>query len=145
MTKLFISPDSDIKIETWLSESDGKVLSWESEAKAKASDVGQKNPDSIIHIEAHFREPNFRDTSEVADLALAMESDGSFSMSINQVRMDRFARLLKKWNLKDENGKVVAANRQNVEILNPQIAFFLVGLLEERLGINSTEEPVTQG
>lgn len=145
MTKLFISANSDIKVETWLAIDNGKLLSWESTEEAAASEFGRKNLQSIVHIEAHFREPNFKDTSEVADLALAMESDGSFSMSVNQLRMERFARLLKSWNFKDENDKPMNANRQNVGLLNPQIALFLVGLLEDRLGLNAAEEPATQG
>lgn len=141
---LFISPNSDIKIELWIAQSDGKFLTWRSEEEAKASEFGQQNPDAIVYIEAHFREPTFRDTSEVADLALAMEMDGSFSMSINQVRLERFARLLKSWNLTDENDKPVAPTRQNVGQLHPQIAFVILAALEERLGLNAPEQPVSQ-
>lgn len=141
MTSLFISPDSDIKVEFWISQSSrNQFESWDSETVAMNSDAGKERPKDIIRIEAHFREPTFRDTTEIADIALAMDSNGSFSMSVNQVRMERLIRLLKTWNLQSEDGKPIQPNRQNVSQLHPQVAFLLAAALEDRLGMSLPPE-----
>ena len=137
MTSLFISPESDIKIEIWIAHSDGKFLNWNSEAEMSGSEFGRSNPEQVVHVEAHFREPNFRDASEISDLAMAMKSDGGFSMSVNQVRAERFVRLIKSWNLKDAEGKAIQPNRHHISQLHPTVAQILMLDLEEKLGIVS--------
>ncbi|MFK5282894.1 hypothetical protein ACI3PL_25340, partial [Lacticaseibacillus paracasei] len=72
----------------------------------------------------------------MADLSLAMQSDGSFSMTLNQVRLARFARLLKSWNLLDSNGKAIEPSLENVDRLNPEIAFPIMKKMEIYLGIS---------
>lgn len=140
MSDLFISHDSDFKIEIWSAKKGDEHLTWSSEEEAKKDE--SITPESMSRIEVHFREPNFKDTCVLADLSLAMQSDGSFSMTLNQVRLARFARLLKSWNLLDSNGKAIEPSLENVDRLNPEIAFPIMKKMEIYLGISDEEEQV---
>jgi len=138
MNNLFISKDSEVKVEIWVSEqSPGRLVYWSNEEFMKSSKV---NPDLVSHLEIVFREPNYLDSTELADIAMAMERDGSFSMSMNQVRLERVCRLLKSWNLTNDKGEPVSPTRGNVERLHPFIAMAIASTLEDRLGVTIPSE-----
>lgn len=133
---LLIDESASVRVEIWVGDDNGTILAWDTEKASKESQFGKDHPDDILYIEAFFREPNYKDVSELSDRAFEANQDGTVSMNLNAVRLERVCKLIKSWNLKDANGKDIPANRKNIENLNPSLAFFLTTVLEQKLGIN---------
>ncbi len=133
---ILIDPNAEVSIQFWACVDGSNVSVWASEDEAKNGAANK----AITHVSATFREPNFRDASELADLAMVMNLDGSLSIGFNAVKMERVCKLLKSWNIKAADGKVLDCNRENVYRLHPTIAFYLATLLERELGIDQVPE-----
>tara|TARA_B100000614_G_scaffold262909_1_gene300824 strand:+ start:300275 stop:300712 length:438 start_codon:yes stop_codon:yes gene_type:complete len=137
-TSLFIDPNSSIDVKFWIGVHDGQLVG----AIDKSSKIEGVEYDEYA---ASFREPNYRDIADLSDGAVAINTDGNYALSVNQVRLKRVVRLLKSWNLKDDNNKAVPVNEQNIEKLNPVVAFTLSAALENALGIfEQPEEEATE-
>jgi hypothetical protein len=136
---ILIKNDPTVKVEFWACEHKETFFAWDTEEEMKNSEAFKENPDDILHIEAFFREPNYKDMTHLTDRSFEANQDGSFSFNLNAIRMERVWLLLSSWNLKDSDGKNIPANRENVEKMHPPLAFYLAGVLEKQLGLTETE------
>ena len=127
-TSIFIDPTSTISIKFWIGIHNGQLV-------GAIDDEGKIENVTYDEYGAIFREPNYKDITDLSDGALAINQDGNYMLSVNQIRLKRVVRLLKSWNLKDGNGKVVPVSEENIEKLNPVVAYTLSYALENALGI----------
>lgn len=134
---ILIDPNAQVKVEFWAIVKKDAIRVWP--VKDTAITEAGAGAD-LLHVEAFFREPNFKDSSELADLAMVMNGDGTVSIGFNQVKMERVCILLKSWNLKGTDGKDLPCSREMVYRLNPTIAFYLASLLEKELAIDQPTE-----
>lgn len=138
MINLFVDPDEDIVVTINVAIDDKKhIYAWYD---------GQDKPIEVEDIkteifESVFREPSYRDSVELTDMALGVSTEGEISMSIAAVRMNRIIRLLKRWNLTDNNGDKVPSTPEMVEGLNPIVAQAISEGLEKKLGLSVEEIP----
>ncbi len=134
---IFIDPESEISVKFWIAKDE-----------VNKTFIGAIDEDSKIpnyeykEYTASFREPNFKDVSELSDEALSIDGkDGSFSMTMSQVRISRVIKLIKKWSFTGKDGKPINPNKESIERMNPVIALTMAGALEKSLGIlNRTQE-----
>ena len=64
-----------------------------------------------------------------------MNAAGGMELAFNEIRYRRLEILLKKWNLKDGDGKNVPANAESLANLHPTFAMVLAAALERELGL----------
>ena len=128
---ILIDPNAEVKVEFWTALVGGSFKFWTSKEAAQ-TELGASG--DVTYIQVAFCEPNYRDVCELADMATTMNSDGSFSIGLNNIKMERVCRLIKSWNIKDKDGKDLPCTRENVHKMNPTIAFHMAILLEKALG-----------
>ena len=128
---ILIDPNAEVVVEFWTALVGDSFKIWTVKETA-LSEVGDTG--SLSHIKAVFREPTYRDASELADLATIVNGDGTISIGLNAVKMERVCKLIKSWNIQDKDGKDLPCSRENVHKMNPTIAFNMAVLLEKALG-----------
>jgi hypothetical protein len=67
------------------------------------------------------------------DAGIKIDESGNFSFVSNQARYHRFITLLKRWDIKDANGKIVEAIPETAEKLAPAVLGVIVSELDKAL------------
>jgi len=127
-TSLFVDPKDEINVKFYIGIKNNELI-------GAIDEVSQVNGVDYEEHVASFREPNYRDVCELADKAMTLTQDGEYAVGVAKVRMSRIKKLLKSWDLKDNDGKSVPAVPASIDTLNPVVAFTLAAALEFSLGI----------
>lgn len=91
------------------------------------------DPTAIESHQASFRTPSFGDTNRIMDSGVKMSESEMFTVSPNQIRLERICTLIKSWSFKDGSGGEVRPTRENVKKLHPVVALTLGMALEGQL------------
>ena len=130
--KLFIDPKDLVEFSLFVGMN----------AKTNAIDVadnletlkkveGMENSETT-ELKFAFRKPTYKDT--VSILRGNLTSDGStLEFDPSRLRYERMVSLISTWNLTDEKGNLVPANRESIDKLNPSLAAAIVNRFESAL------------
>ncbi len=134
MKGIFVSPDDEISIVVFIATNKtGEIL-----ASDITSDLMEKidglTEDKIEKVTAVFRKPSFKDSTYVTSSLIKTDQDYKVSMNPGEARIILMSRLIKSWNLKDENGIDVPATKENIEKLSTSIAVAIAAQLEIAAG-----------
>jgi len=129
MQNLFVDENAEVTVRIRVGQENGAIV-------ARVLDDGESGIVGSEDYEVVFREPTYRDSAELADAGMGFDSRGMITVNMNESRMKRLCRLIKRWNLVDANGDKAEATTDNIENLHPSIAEAIADGLEERLGLN---------
>ena len=102
------------------------------EGNEKVSLSKEENP-GATEYSMFFRRPSYVDNVKILDSALKIVNDGEVQVNPILVRYQRFCTLLVKWTLKNEEGKDMEVNKENINQLDPEIANLIVAELEKTI------------
>ena len=131
MNNLFVNPEEVVTVSIFVGQSNGKVV-----ASAKEAELKKENKElDLESVESHqitFRLPNYKDNVDI--MKMTMTTDGeSLKADIATLRYERFVSLVKEWSFKDENDKVIPANRTNIDKLQGIVANAVMDALDGAL------------
>jgi len=130
MSKLFVTENDEVVIDLYVSEnSSGNTIAWTKD---------EDRPENVEQVEkysATFRQPNYKDTVELLDIATRTDVNGDFAVNLGSIRMHRIVMLIKTWDFVDENGATVEPTIDFVISLNPIVAMALADGLERGLNL----------
>lgn len=130
--KLFVDKNEEIIVQLFSTvEKDGTIVYWTANnSEDKPSDVKDSDVSSFKIV---FKVPNYSDTVFFQDSGMQFASDGSIKISSSAISFARFARLLKSWDFKDDNGNPVEPSVENIGLLDPIVAKTIVEDLESQI------------
>jgi len=129
MKNMFVNSNNTFEVNV-CTGTDKNGTSVISEKLSLDKDVLKDTSDNKIF----FRKPGYGDNVQILSAALKVV-DGGLQLDPTLLRYERFCTLIKSWDFKDENGKVLEVTRQNINALDPDIANFIIEKLEEKLAI----------
>lgn len=130
MNNLFVKETDEIIAKIYVyQDENGQLFVNENKNVILKSAKDEEGIEELVFV---FRCPNFKDTVELGNEIRADEK--GFNLNRRQIRYNKFMRLIKSWNLKDENGSSVDISAETVDSLHPSIAEAVCDLLEQKSG-----------
>jgi len=103
----------------------GKTLNGSLIAGADQDVLAEEHNDidagSLKTLDFVFQQPNFKNSVEIAKDMFKTEGTG-VEFNPLAIRYSKMVRLLKKWDLKDEDGQDLEINETNISKLHPAVA-----------------------
>ena len=125
MNNLFVKDEDEIKIEILVAQTKEGYIYCEAKKDKKDLEKLINNDELEGKIEEYtviFKKPNFKDMSEISNNMVNVNSENGVNFNLLGVRMSKMKKLLKKWDFKDNEGKEIPVNDENIDKLNPIIA-----------------------
>lgn len=111
---VFVKKDDVINVEVYAWEVNNGI-----EAVSEKSEVGNREHQTLHFV---FKKPNYSDWKSVLDSAQIGENQGNVALNVTQFQDQVLRRLLKDWDLSDENGNAVSFSLKQLDTLEPKIA-----------------------
>ena len=135
--KLLIKKDDTLEIKIYLGvDKEDRLLAHADKPKLLESGAVVTPEDELLVVTMFFRKPSYKDEVDVIGSALSQKVDAtgeSFSINPAAIKYSRFIQLFTDWDLKDDEGKKIPANLDNVDSMHPALAGAAIEALEEAL------------
>ena len=139
MQGLFIDKEDTITISFVLTkDSKGALIAYDSK-KILEEEYEDVDPEDFYDkscVEEYtvvFKRPSFGDTVQMGQ-SINMSDLSSVNFDPWTLRFQRMKHLLKSWNLKDNDGKPMSANAENLSKLHPTVANIIGTQLDIEVG-----------
>jgi len=129
---VFVNKNAEIVVTIFTyQDPSGKISAWtknlpEMQPKEVDSTLVSKN-------EVVFKVPGYKENSELLDSAVEFDQSGKMRIVSSALTFNRFTKLLKRWDFKDQDGAIVPANSENVALLETVVAQIIARDLEAQL------------
>lgn len=132
MKSLFIDKKAKIKVVIFTAKDkdDNIFLSNQEETLKENKDM---KDETIEKHEIIFKHPNYGDSVDIYRNSVKVEN-GGLKIDPISLRFNKLVNLIEDWDFKDEKGKKIVVNNQNVMNLHPEMANLIIDELEREIG-----------
>lgn len=135
--KVFVKPDEEFEVTVYACTGpDGAVYCATTleDLKEIVDNIDERD---IEEFHLTFKKLSFGDSIDLYQSIFSITSgnqEGQFNFNPVAIRFRKIKTLLKKWDIKDENGEIVPINEKNIKSLNPIIAGIIGARIDTETG-----------
>ena len=133
MDNIFITDDNIVKIPVVMVKGKNNNL-YVAETEKELQEKNNGNVDidwtKVENYEVVCKYPSFANSNTIASNSVTIV-DGKVSINVALLRYFKIRTLLKKWNFKDNEGKEIPVNIDQIERLHPVLAGYIGDRLDE--------------
>lgn len=126
---IFVDKNEEIKVKVEYIDENNKITIIDSENDGK---VLSTNPPLSINLV--FKRPDFALSQRIISASTVNEFGGSPTIDVLLLQTNMMYFLLKSWDVKDQDGKVIEASAEAVGLLRVEIARAIVNKMIDAVG-----------
>lgn len=131
MKGLLVGKDDNIKIKIFVgNDKNDEIFAHDDKNALLEYEVDEK---TVEQFDFTFRRPSYRDEVDLVSGNVVVTDMTGLRIDPAAIRYKRMVSLLKDWSLKDQDGKKIPVNPDNVDRLHPKVAGAILNVLDERL------------